>query len=69
MTHWCHACIYFFNGRGDDATVIDAATDKGRRHGRPWRQKKPEFSVSDGEKGTVFVSREDKNLVAVIGRS
>ncbi len=55
--------VFTFNGRGANATAIDAAD--GRVLGTVALGGKPEFAASDA-KGRVFVNIEDKSLVAVI---
>jgi DNA-binding beta-propeller fold protein YncE len=55
--------VFTFNGRGRNATAIDARTDAVL--GTIALDAKPEFAVSDG-KGRIFVNLEDKNSVAVI---
>ncbi len=55
--------VFAFNGRGGNATAIDAAD--GRVAGTVALDGKPEFAASDG-KGRVFVNIEDKSVVAVI---
>jgi YVTN family beta-propeller protein len=52
--------IFTFNGRSDNATVIDAAKDSVIGHIALGG--KPEFSVTD-DNGTIFVNIEDKSLV------
>jgi len=55
--------VFVFNGRSNDATVIDPATNKVvATIAVPG---KPELGVSDGH-GKVFVNLEDKNEVASI---
>jgi len=54
--------VFTFNGRGLDATAVDAA--KGEVVGTLELGGKPEFAATD-EKGTIFVNIEDKSeLVA-----
>jgi len=55
--------VFAFNGRGRNATVIDAKTDE--VVGTIALDAKPEFAVSDG-KGHVYVNLEDKNSLARI---
>jgi len=55
--------VFAFNGRGANATAIDAAD--GRVLGTVALGGRPEFAASDG-KGRVFVNIEDKSLVAVL---
>lgn len=55
--------VFTFNGRGGNATAIDAAT--GTVAGTIALDGRPEFAASDG-KGRVFVNVEDKSVVAVI---
>ena len=55
--------VFAFNGRGRNATVIDAKTDQ--VVGTIALDAKPEFAVSDG-KGHVYVNLEDKNSLARI---
>jgi len=55
--------VFALNGRSNDATVIDPATDKAV--GTVALPGKPELAVSDGH-GHVFVNLEDKNQVAAI---
>jgi DNA-binding beta-propeller fold protein YncE len=55
--------VFTFNGRGKNATAIDAA--KNEVVGTLALDAKPEFAVSDGA-GRVFVNLEDKNSIAVI---
>jgi len=55
--------VFSFNGRGRNATVVDAKTDE--VIGTILLDAKPEFAVSDG-KGMVYVNLEDKNSVAEI---
>lgn len=55
--------VFAFNGRTQNATVIEAAT--GAVSGTIALAGKPEFAASDG-RGRVFVNIEDKSLVAVI---
>lgn len=55
--------VFTFNGRGHDATAIDAAT--GNAVGSVPLAGKPEFAVADG-KGRIYVNIEDKcELVAL----
>ncbi len=53
--------VWAFNGRSEDATVIDAATQKVVTTIK--LSGKPEFPQADG-KGTVFVNIETKNSIA-----
>src|SRR3974390_2650080 len=55
--------VFSFNGRGRNATVIDAKTDAVLD--TIALDAKPEFAVSDG-KGTVYVNLEDKSSIAQI---
>jgi YVTN family beta-propeller protein len=58
--------VFTFNGKGHDATVVDASNDasKGGVVGKIELGGKPEFAATD-EKGTVFVNIEDTSeLVA-----
>src|SRR6516225_3446637 len=55
--------VFAFNGRGRNATVIDAKTDQ--VVGTIALDAKPEFAVSDG-KGHVYVNFEDKSSIAQI---
>ena len=55
--------VFAFNGRSQDATVIDA--EKGTVAGTIPLGGKPEFGLSDG-KGKVFVNIEDKSEIAAI---
>jgi DNA-binding beta-propeller fold protein YncE len=55
--------VFAFNGRSQDATVIDAAS--GMAAGTVKLDGKPEFPVSDGA-GSVFVNIEDKSEIARI---
>ena len=55
--------VFAFNGRSNDATVIDAAN--GSVAGTVKLDGKPEFPVSDG-KGSVFVNIEDKSELVKI---
>jgi len=55
--------VFAFNGRGRNATVIDAKTDE--VVGTIALDAKPEFAVSDG-KGHVYVNLEDRNSLAQI---
>jgi DNA-binding beta-propeller fold protein YncE len=55
--------VFTFNGRGRNATAIDATTDQ--VVGTIALDAKPEFAVSDG-KGRVYVNLEDKNSIAVL---
>ena len=52
--------VFTFNGRGSNATAIDAKTNQ--VIGTVTLEGKPEFPVSD-EKGKIFVNIEDKNLI------
>jgi DNA-binding beta-propeller fold protein YncE len=53
--------VFSFNGRGRNATVIDAKTDA--VIGTIALDAKPEFAVSDG-KGALYVNLEDKSSIA-----
>jgi YVTN family beta-propeller protein len=55
--------VFAFNGRSNDATVIDAKENK--VVATIPLDGKPEFSATDG-KGTVFVNIEDKSCINVI---
>ena len=55
--------VFSFNGRGRNATVIDAVSDE--VIGTIALDAKPEFARSDGH-GHVYVNLEDKNSLAVI---
>jgi DNA-binding beta-propeller fold protein YncE len=55
--------VFTFNGRGKNATAIDAATSAVA--GTVALEGKPEFGVSDGA-GKVFVNIEDASLIEVI---
>jgi DNA-binding beta-propeller fold protein YncE len=55
--------VFTFNGRGRNATAVDARTDA--VIGTIALDAKPEFAVSDG-KGRIYVNLEDKNSLAVI---
>jgi DNA-binding beta-propeller fold protein YncE len=55
--------VFTFNGRGRNATAIDARTDEVL--GTIPLDAKPEFAVTDG-KGRIYVNLEDKNSLAVI---
>ncbi len=55
--------VFAFNGRGANATVIDAAT--GEVAGTVPLGGKPEFATSDGA-GRIFVNLEDKSTIDVI---
>jgi hypothetical protein len=55
--------VFTFNGRGRNATAIDARTDA--VVGTIPLDAKPEFAATDA-KGRVYVNLEDKNSVAVI---
>jgi YVTN family beta-propeller protein len=55
--------VFVFNGKTNNATVIDAATDK--ILATIPLDGKPESSVSDG-RGKVYVNLEDKSSIAVI---
>jgi DNA-binding beta-propeller fold protein YncE len=55
--------VFTFNGRGRNATAVDAKSDE--VIGTLALDAKPEFAVSDG-KGRVYVNLEDKNSLAVI---
>ncbi|MBV8973594.1 MAG: hypothetical protein JOY74_00610 [Sinobacteraceae bacterium] len=55
--------VFSFNGRGRNATVIDARTDE--VIGTIALDAKPEFAVRDGE-GRVYVNLEDKSSIAQI---
>ncbi len=53
--------VFSFNGRGRNATVIDAKTDE--VIGTIALDAKPEFAVSDGQ-GALYVNLEDKSSIA-----
>ncbi len=53
--------VFAFNGRSNDASVIDATS--GKAAGTVALDGKPEFPVSDG-KGNVYVNIEDKSEIA-----
>ena len=55
--------VFTFNGRGRNATAVDAKTDE--VIGTIALDAKPEFAVSDG-KGRIYVNLEDKNSLALI---
>jgi hypothetical protein len=55
--------VFSFNGRGRNATVVDAKTDE--VVGTIALDGKPEFAVSDG-RGHVYVNLEDKSSLALI---
>ena len=55
--------VFSFNGRGRNATAIDAKTDE--VVGTIALDAKPEFAVSD-DKGHVYVNLEDKSSIAAI---
>src|ERR1700731_3656224 len=55
--------VFTFNGRGRNATAVDAKTDE--VIGTIALDAKPEFAVSDG-KGRIYVNLEDKNSLAVL---
>jgi YVTN family beta-propeller protein len=55
--------VFVFNGKSDNATVIDAITNK--ILATIPLDGKPEFSVSDG-KGKVYVNLEDRSSIAAI---
>ena len=55
--------VFSFNGRGRNATVIDAKTDV--VIGTIALDAKPEFAVADG-KGRVYVNLEDRSSIAQI---
>src|SRR2546430_10720673 len=55
--------VFTFNGRGRNATAVDARTDE--VIGTIPLDAKPEFAVADG-KGRVYVNLEDKSSLAVI---
>jgi DNA-binding beta-propeller fold protein YncE len=55
--------VFAFNGRGRNATVLDARTAE--LIGTIELDAKPEFAAADG-KGRVYVNLEDKNALAVI---
>jgi DNA-binding beta-propeller fold protein YncE len=55
--------VFSFNGRGRNATVIDAKTEA--VIGTILLDAKPEFAVADG-KGRVYVNLEDKSSIAQI---
>src|SRR5256884_5852430 len=55
--------VFTFNGRGRNATAVDARTDA--VIGTIALDAKPEFAVADG-KGRIYVNLEDKGSLAVI---
>lgn len=55
--------VFAYNGRSNDATVLDAKTNK--IIGTIKLSGKPEFSVTDG-KGNIYVNIEDKSSITVI---
>jgi YVTN family beta-propeller protein len=55
--------VYTFNGRSNNATVIDASS--AREVATVALPGRPEFAVSDGT-GRIFVNLEDKGQIAVI---
>ncbi len=55
--------VFTFNGRGRNATAIDARTDE--ILGTIPLDAKPEFAATDG-KGHVYVNLEDRNSLAVL---
>jgi len=55
--------VFTFNGRGRNATAVDARTDA--VIGSIALDGKPEFAVADG-KGRIYVNLEDKSSLAVI---
>src|SRR5947207_14746919 len=55
--------VFTFNGRGRNATAVDARTDA--VIGSIALDAKPEFAVADG-KGRIYVNLEDKSSLAVI---
>src|SRR5881398_1499098 len=55
--------VFTFNGRGRNATAVDARTDA--VIGTIALDAKPEFAVADG-KGRIYVNLEDKSSLAVI---
>jgi len=55
--------VFTFNGRGRNATAVDAKTDA--VIGTIALDAKPEFAVSDGN-GRIYVNLEDKNSLAVL---
>src|SRR6202049_4595497 len=55
--------VFTFNGRGRNATAVDAKTDAVL--GTIALDARPEFAVSDGQ-GHVYVNLEDKSSLAVI---
>ncbi len=55
--------VFSFNGRGRNATVLDAKTDE--VIGTIALDAKPEFAVSDGQ-GAVYVNLEDRSSIARI---
>ncbi len=56
-------CVFVYNGRTANATVIDAKTDKVK--GTIPLDGKPEFSQNDGM-GHVYVNIEDQSKISVI---
>jgi YVTN family beta-propeller protein len=55
--------VFVYNGRTDNATVIDANTNKVVETIK--LEGKPEFSVTDS-KGNIYVNIEDKNSITLI---
>jgi DNA-binding beta-propeller fold protein YncE len=55
--------VFTFNGRGRNATAVDATT--GAVIGTIALNAKPEFAASDGE-GRVYVNLEDRNSIALL---
>jgi DNA-binding beta-propeller fold protein YncE len=55
--------VFTFNGRGRNATAVDAKTDA--VVGTIGLDARPEFALSDG-KGRIYVNLEDKSSLAVI---
>jgi YVTN family beta-propeller protein len=55
--------VFVFNGRSNDATVLDARTNK--IMATISLEGKPEFPATDG-KGNIYVNIEDKNSITVI---
>jgi DNA-binding beta-propeller fold protein YncE len=56
--------VYAFNGRGNSATVFNAAS--GKVTATVALPGKPEFAVSDPEAGRVYNNIEDKNMVVAL---
>src|SRR5436190_9764118 len=59
-----HKEVYAFNGRGQSATVIDAAS--GKVTATVALPGKPEFAVEDQAAGRIYNNIEDKSVVVAI---